>query len=215
MMPLAVLKARREEVNSRLKAVSNEYQGRAKSLRRSMQRSAKDWQVPANVFSAAFVIFERCGWSLEPCEMFLEAFAKRKGWHEIEKVDFAFLLESAFLERDVNELVTLGEAHDANGDDFVIRTANKYIREWPIVEWCRLQNLSHGVAPTTAELIRKANEVAPECSCVISSRTSTGRPSAKARAWASKFRKRWNGRIGRIKIESGMDASEKRAKACI
>ena len=215
MMPLAVLKARREEVNSRLKAVSNEYRGRAKSLRRSMQRSAKDWQVPANVFSAAFVIFERCGWSLEPCEMFLEAFAKRKGWHEIEKVDFAFLLESAFLERDVNELVTLGEAHDANGDDFVIRTANKYIREWPIVEWCRLQNLSHGVAPTTAELIRKANEVAPECSCVISSRTSTGRPSAKARAWASKFRKRWNGRIGRIKIESGMDASEKRAKACI
>jgi len=211
-MSVATLSLRRDKINAQLKELSHARQAHAKLIRQSRYKSSSVWKIPDDVFSTAFVIFEKCGWSLEPSVAFLQAFAKRKRWPYVDNGDIETLLEKTFLARDPNELLSLAEAHDANAHDALVCNANQYIREWQIVSWGRELNVSYGVAPTTAELLRKAIEVDPMCSLAAFCRTPTGRPSGQARAWASKFRKKWSARFARIRLECGMSASEKRAK---
>ena len=170
------------------------------------------WNLPEHVRLAAVWIYERCDWSSEPSVLFLQSYAKRRQWPHMGAETVARLVESMFLDIDMEELLELTERFDATASPLVLRDAHKYVREWAIVAWIHSQNVHHGVAPTTAQLLAHAQKHGIIDASVVNGQTSTGRPNNKARAWASKFRKRWHARIGRIVPAGTMGEIEMQTK---
>ena len=109
------------------------------------------------------------------------------------------MLESEFLAFDESELLGLRAAH-ATRYDRSSQCADTYIAEWRLVAWCRSMNAKHGVAPSTADVINKARELAVTGATALHARTNTGRPNNIARKWASRCRARNNLNVPHISM---------------
>ena len=189
-----------------------ELRSQRERVRRQVTSIKNVWNLPEHVRLAALWIYENCDWCSEPSVLFLHSYAKRRQWPYMNAESVARLVENMFLDIDMNELLNLTDRFHAAGCPLVVRDAYKYSREWKVVAWIRSQNGHHGVAPTTAQLLAHAHRNGIVDASVINGQTCTGRPNNRARAWASKFRKRWHARIGRVVPVGEMGEVEMRTK---
>ena len=185
-----LIKQRAELVNER-SAVSIKLRAEKCAIQRHRRSAADEWQVPRHVMASALLIYMECGWAVEPAVKFLLAHGASKRWRKLKGAVVQEMLESEFLAFEESELLGLRAAH-ATRDDRSAQRAETYIAEWRLVAWCRSMNAKHGVAPSTADVIKKARELVVTGAAALHARTNTGRPNNIARKWASRFRVRNN-----------------------
>ena len=205
------LLGRREKLTLQMQVLSQDRRAQMQRLRRMRRSLARAWVLPRDILSAALVVYERCSWVAEPSVAFLHGVARRKRWPPRSDEDVEMLLEQAFLDFDIDELGQLQSLHDAL-DPTLKRRVHRHVNEWQVVLWGRGLNSDHGVAPSTASLLHKAREVPGVVPVSATGTTITGRPDNKARAWAGRFRKKWRARIGKVRLDSSVNPTERQAK---
>jgi hypothetical protein len=128
---------------------------------------------------------------------YLTAVQKEHHWPERDAAALTVLVSDCFLAADEDRLVSIVDENDARNTR-VLTVAHKYMSWWSTVVWCRAQNLK-GITPPTSLLLgeresrrMRAPEMARPLPC------GTARCGA-ARSLASKWRRRFHGRIGVIR----------------
>jgi hypothetical protein len=197
---LAHLEQRRAEVDAAL-AETRRSLKRARGARDSAVRaSARAWQLPPRLRDTTLIIYDGAGYDAEPAVRFLAREGRRRGWPPKSEGDLQDLVESVFLAahaRGAPQLAVLVTAADPPNVP-ATRAAQSWLEEWRVFAWSRTQNIERGVAPPTTELLQRlaaerlaAGHASPYARGTVS--------SAKARMWATRFRRRWGGHFGAIR----------------
>ena len=104
----------------------------------------------------------------------------RKRWRTLRPVVLQDMLERECLDEDEDFLMKAWSAHEQRVDSAAVR-AHTYIVDLRLVVWCRSKNSKHGVASSTADVLKKSVQRDATRTAAVHSKTRTGRPSTIAR----------------------------------
>ena len=123
----------------------------------------------------------------------------------------AALVVDAFLEADEDELIALCH-FEAPLDAVALSRAQPWIDQWRLVTWCRAQN-EKGVAPSTGAVLAQLESGRWEWPAAF--RPPPWGPSAEVlqRRRVSRLRRRWGGRIVRLRYRDDTPLPALRGKA--
>ena len=83
--------------------------------------------------------------------------------------------------------------------------------EWRIVQWAMQQHTASGLAPSTSSLLKRYEELREDIPYLV--RPWFRGAGAAARAFASRLRRHWCGRFGRLASKVNLTSTELNAKA--
>ena len=121
------------------------------------------------------------------------------------------------LERYGFEIVFRCLGDDGNPIDAdLLANVKRWASEWELVRYGHDLNLTCGLAPSTKMLLERAHTIQdclPPAVKFAESVSPYGAASNEGRIWAHRFRRRWNVRLGDVKISEPMDINELHEKA--
>jgi hypothetical protein len=184
-------------------------------LRRAQAQArshARAWVLTAPLRREVLIVYVLAGYDTEPAAHYLRKVAARRKWPPMD-TDVLKLVEDAFMSADPDEIAALTDAV-APSDPAAMQSASKCVEEWRLVRWARDQNTGRGVAPTTDALLQRL--ASDRLACGHDEPHGRGTAiDASARMWATRFRRRWGGRVGSIGTSPTLPASDMRAKAWV
>ena len=174
MGTLEDLRAQKHDLNTVLKDLSLERARAARVAKSCTKRANAIWNVPESIMSDALRLYAHCEWDLQPAVTFLRKVGGQRGWPPLVDAGLNRMVEHAFLESELEALLT--EPSDAK--------AQVVLKEWRLASFCINAN-RNGVAPTTAQLSQRAAPLAINAPSILC-KTASQRPSRNARKWASR-----------------------------
>ena len=108
---------------------------------------------------------------------------------------------------------------DGDGDPIdadLLAHVKRWASEWELVRYGHDLNMTCGIAPSTKMLLEQAygiEDCLSPCVKFAESNAPYGAASSQGRSWARRFRRRWNVRVGAIKVSEPMDNNELHEKA--
>ena len=96
------------------------------------------------------------------------------------------MLERECIAEDEDVLMKALNAHEQRVDSATVR-AHTYIVDLRLVVTCRSMNSKHGVASSTADVLKKSVQRDATRTTAVHSKTRTGRPSTIARKCESRY----------------------------
>ena len=210
-MQIDELKAQQAAIDE---ALLRNRQARSKEVEKCRQihrRAKSSWNLSRDEIIAILFVYEQCHWSAEPCCRFLEKVARKHRWCKLSDAAMEELLQRLFLESGMADLAAVPTLFA----DLAIqlqRDARTIMNEWQIVSWGRRANEQHGVPVSTSAIVSKACSMQPVHASLVRGRTANDKPNRQARAWASKFRRRWNARIGKVRQVGNMTTVDMQQK---
>ena len=141
------------------------------------------WKLQGTIGNVALIIYTLCDFEELPVVVYLRGVGATRRWPSLPNGDVVKLFQDLFLSVDLGEVVALTSSGDSS-DAVAMSIAMKTVREWRVVRWGLTLNAC-GVAPSTCELLRKADTLLPPSA---RTKTKTGRPTRSARTWASRCR---------------------------
>ena len=121
---------------------------------------------------------------MEPASKCLSMRGVRKRWRTLRPVVLQDMLEREFIAADEHDLLKLLSAHEQRADTAAVR-AHTYILDLRLTVWCRSMNSKHGVASSTADVLKKSVPRDATRTTAVYSKTRTGRPRTVARKCGS------------------------------
>ena len=98
-------------------------------------------------------------------------------------------------------------------DPGAMRAAMKFWQEWSLAAWVEHSNFTKGVAPSTAAVLDRYEELRVDVPEAVRPAARGVVAQGKARAWAFRTRKRWGLVHGSIPTREDMPVEELRQKA--
>ena len=144
--------------------------------------------------------------------VYLEAVRKERRWPVRDPAELAAVISDEFLAAEEDRLVSIMDEHNEESAH-TLSVAQKYMAWWSTVAWCRKQNLK-GIAPPTSLLLdefERRRSLVPEAV-----RPALVKPEG-ARSLASKWRRRFFGRVGVVRPREDVPPAvvgEKATSAC-
>ena len=177
---------------------------------RSEKSIESQWQFAADDAMTALAIYCMCDYDAAASAQFLMVLGSRRRWQPMPIAFIKRIVEDLFLQADLAELMKCLD-DVSNKLHFV---ASRWAGEWKVVEWIKGANAEHGVAPSGVAILAIAKHAMPFSlpPCALSV-DGNGMPASQARAWLTRFRRRWNCRVGRVQIEEKVEPCEAQAKA--
>lgn len=167
------------------------------------KQRAGAWHVSQRQQHVVLIVFIESGFSYEPATLYLARIGKRRGWPSVTSAQLERLVHDWFMATDLTNLTKLSDAaHPA--DPPALHDAQCWLEEWRITTWARHQNVERGVAPSTSSVLQRVSHDRAAAGREDSfQRGITSDPAA--RMWASRFRRRWGGRYGRLIVGDDVD----------
>ena len=181
---------------------------RAKAAAKSRARA---WELTAELRKSPLSVYVLGGYEVEPAVRFLRDMGQRRRWPSIPDAAAHRMVEDLFLAADLEEIAAVSAAPDPH-DSPPMRAAMKAVEEWKLVVWTRMQNSERGVAPSTDAVLQRlaADRALAGHPCPHDRGTVADSP---ARMWATRWRRRWGGRSGTIRVVDELPVAERRDKA--
>ena len=107
-----------------------------------------------------------------------------------------------------------GDGNPTDAD--LLANVKRWASEWELVRYGHDLNVTCGIAPSTKMLLERAytiQDCLPPAVKFAESNSRYGAASSEGRTWANRFRRRWNVRVGEIKVSEPMDNNELHEKA--
>lgn len=187
--------------------------GRAmKVVRKSERAAARAWQLPEPIRRATIIAYALAEYNVQPAIKLLVASGRRRHWPDKAEDELVAIVEDLFLAVDVVELSGLTDL-EAPADLDAMKLAVPYVEQWRLCAWATELNESKGVAPSTEAVLVKLESQRVALPDVVRPAARGTVADAAARVWATRFRRRWGGRHGRIKCRDYVPTDEMVSKA--
>ena len=169
------------------------------------KKAAKAWALAGGLAHIVLIIFVLCGYRAEAAVHYLADHGRKRGWPA--KV----VVENVFMAIDVDDLVALCDLEDPR-DLGAAKVAVRVSEEWRLKHWVERLNFERGVAPSTEMVLARWAERREELPLICRPPDLGVAAEARSRAWAMRWRRRWGGRHGRIRVRDDLSTEEMQAK---
>ena len=175
-------------------------------LARAKAAQAREWTLTAEVWEVAMTIYLLADYHTEPVVAYLKRIGRERHYKDKCDAEVANLVIDTFLSSTMDELLKLVD-DEATRNAIVTSTAVSYVDQWLVAEWTLEQNRK-GVAPSTSAVLSKFEAIRlarPEALRLPTLGLST---SSASRKEVCRWRKRFGGRIGKIRPREGITLEE-------
>ena len=182
-----------------------------KAARAKQKTAARAWELTGSVLRIVLAIHTFADAMVDPSIVFLKAKGRECHWGPRSDSELGELVYAAYASASVDEIASLID-FDHPVDAPALSVALSYVEQWRLKEWVTSQNRK-GVAPGTgAALDRIAAQrlLLPEHLRPTPWGTSD---SSASRKRVSRWRRRWGGRIAKLRIREEVLVEDMRAKA--
>ena len=210
---LEALRAERKRLKSEMAATKRHIKQEEAQAKAAARLAVQQWQLAPRLKTVVLTIFLLAQYQAAPAIKFLHHTGHKRSWPQKNDEELERMVEDLFLAADVEQLGRLVDL-DEPEDSSVATEALKYLEEWRAVEFVRDANSRLGVAPSTEDILRKleANRLQiPESLRPVSKGIAT---EAKARMWAKRWRERWGGCYGKLRLRDDTPVAEMQEKDC-
>ena len=211
---LEALRAQRTRLKSEMAATKWHIKQEEAKAKAAARLAVQQWQLAPRLKAVVLAIFLLAQYQAAPAIKFLHHIGQKRSWPQKDDEELERIVEDLFLAADVEQLGRLVDL-DEPEDSAVATEALQYLEEWRAVEFVRDANSRLGVAPSTEDILRKleANRLQiPESLRPVSKGTAT---QAKARMWAKRWRERWGGCYGKLRLRDDTPVAEMQEKDCL
>ena len=209
----ALLQAR-AEASAALSACRSERRGARKDLQRAERAQASQWVLSGHALRVALIAYGLAEYREEASIKYLAAFGRQRGWPQKTEEQLARMVEDAFLAVQADDFAAMTDDREPS-DHAAMVEAIVYVQQFRAAEWARRQTLTAGVAPSTASLLRYVERDRCRWHAAVRPPPRGAIEEKRARAWVRRFRVRWGGYYGRIRIRepATVEASFEKAAA--
>ena len=175
------------------------------------KKAAKAWALAGGLAHIVLIIYVLCGYRAEAAVHYLADLGRKRRWPAKEDEELEVMVENVFLAVNVDDLVALCDLRDPK-DLGAAKVAVRVSEEWRLVQWVERLNFERGVAPSTEMVLARWAERREELPLMCRPPDLGVAAEARSRAWAMRWRRRWGGRHGRIRVREDLSIEEMRAK---
>ena len=185
----------------------------AKQLEKDRKKArTRVWALSSLLKHTVLIVFVLTGYKPEPIVNFLSNSGRRRHWPEKTEEELLTLARDLFLEFSVEELAALTDM-EGPSDLAAMRSAVAFVQEWGVVVWTRQQNAQCGDAPCTEFVLQQFEEDSTHVPAWVRPVAVGVASDASARMRICRWRKRWGGRVGRVRVREDVQPAELRLKA--
>ena len=202
------------DASAALSVRRSERRGARKQLQRAGGAHALQWVLSGHALRVALIAYGLAEYRAEASAKYLAAFGRQRGWPQKTEEQLARMVEDAFLAVQADVFAAMTDDR-APTDHAAIVEAIVYVQQFRAAEWARRQTLTAGVAPSTASLLRYVERDRLRWHAAVRPPSRGAVEEKRARAWVRRFRVRWGGYYGRIRIRepATVEASFEKAAA--
>jgi hypothetical protein len=208
------LKRRRSSIEEELAANRKATKAFNQQKRDEAKKSASCWRLGTWLTHVAVILVVRANGITDPAVRMLCVAAQRRQWPAKPEEEIRAMVEDLIYGMGYAELFALCE--DENPTDLAaFKAAVRWSWEWELFLWVDKLNTNKGLAPSTGQVLLRAEKLRqelPERHRPVAIGTAA---QSSSRMWAFRWRKRWGGRHGKIRVRDEISVDEMRAKASI
>jgi hypothetical protein len=211
---LEELRARQQAVCAALGEAGRAIDAERRRAQRATQRSEKAWRLVGKLRNEVLLMYWLAACNAEAAVKHLEAAGRQRHWPRASEEFLTEMIENCFLHADVDELAALGD-ESAPSDAAAMRTACRCVADWRVAVWVRLMNEEKGVAPSTGRVLARTGAERARFAVAEQFQSLGSAADVRGRKWAHRWRLRWGGRIGKLRIQEPLSVEEMRSKVSI
>ena len=201
------MRQRSRELSAALAQTSRELRAAEREQARERSRQARFWQLSGQLLHTVLIVYFLAGCSADPAVTYLRSCGRQRHWPNKSDDELKNMVEDAFLRVDADELAALTDEDDP-GDADAMTAALKVVAEWRVFLWASHLNREQGLAPSTEAVLQRYEELRermPDAARVAYLGTVA---DARARMWATTYRRRWGGRYGGMRVREAVPLPE-------
>ena len=188
--------------------------GRQAKLAKSRAASAERvWKLVGAVLKTVLIIHKLAGGAVDPSVVFLTRKGRERGWPDRTDEELANLVHAAYAAADMGEVAALADM-DNSTDAPALSMAVDYVEQWRVAVWARAQNRL-GIAPGGSDVLRHADQRRSRLPVPARPSPWGSNESAASRKRLSRWRGRWGGRVGKLRVREEVPLADMREKACL
>ena len=209
---LEVLRGQRRDLSAALVETRLALRQARQQERDRAKRLGRAWALTDPLVRVVLIIYNLSEYDHDPAIEFLRDTAHKRRWPQKPEAELRRLVEDRFLEADPDELAAWVDK-SAPADPGALDSAIKYVEQWQLVKWTMRLNEQAGVAPSSdaaLQCLEEGKAKLPEAHRPKPAGTSA---EAKGRMWARRWRLKWGGRIGKVRVQDDVTVQEMQDKA--
>lgn len=175
------------------------------------KRSVSQWVLTPRDAEISVAVYCLSEYSAEAACLFLKRIGEKNQWPLLREEQLIALVEELFLGADLDALNSMLDMDRKDWGVVMVRAAS-HVAEYNLMRWSVRLN-AEGVAPSTNLLVEEARRLGCCLPSSVAAKMSWERPSASARMWATRFRRRWGGCVGKVRHAEQLDALAMHGKA--
>ena len=210
---LSELRARKRKLDSDLADVRRAEANARKARWKQSLVQSRVWCLTGRARNTALAVFMLADFAAEPVVVYLRRVGGQRRWPDRSDGELMDCINDTFSVEAAADLVNLVD-YDVTHDMAALTTASDIVHQWRVALWTAEQNRK-GITPSTGAVLdefetRRAQ--LPEYARAKAWGTS-GEQSARQRA--SRWRRRWGGRIGKFQALEEVPLDAMVEKACM
>ena len=198
---------KREELLESKAALDGALAAVKKEIKAAQKRLRNQWRFSKLLQRVALILYDKGRHDPAAAAEFLAKETQKRQWPAKPEAEVRRLPQDWFLEIDINDFNDLCDSASPS-DPGAMRLAMQFWQEWSLAAWVEDANFSKGVAPSTAIVLDRYEQLRLDV-------PEAARPAArgvvaqgKARAWALRFRNRWGLKHGATPTRDDVSAQE-------
>ena len=193
-----ILEASRERKRALTAELADVHRAAKRVRKREATRrsaSARVWLVEGVKLNIVLAIYVLADCRHEPAVSYFRRMGRQHRWLQNSDTELIVLVEDLFLAADINQLASLSNVDHHDGSH-VLRAATDYVWQWRLASWTAQQN-DKGITPPTSLVLDQwaKNRIADLRPPYLDSTAF-----ASARMRALRWRRKFGGRIGAIRV---------------
>ena len=193
-----------EELFERKRKVEAELSGVRKQVKRAKEKTkavtaaaSRAWRLSESVLHTVLIACVLADGAVDPSVVYLRQRGLQFGWPAKTDDELAAMVDDALLAADPDLVVALTDA-DCAPDKKALERAVSYVRQWRARAWTLQQNLK-GVAPSTAAVLAQLDVQRAQAAQGLQPQDWGSSNQGGARKRVSRWRRRFGGRVGKLK----------------
>ena len=184
--------------------------------RKAAGRRAAHWLLKADnsLGRATLILYDLGEYRADAAVAFVLSAAARRRWEPRPEAEVRSLVSDLFLEVDPDSYAGLCDVANPTDED-AMRAALRFWEEWSLTAFTKDANRRKGVAPSADTLLQRLEERRLRLPEAVRPPSWGSVAHAGARMRLTRWRRRWNGRHGKIRTRDDIPVQEMRDKAAL
>ena len=184
--------------------------------RKAAARRADHWLLKPDNFlgRVTLILYDVGEYTADAAVAFILAAAARRKWEPRPEAEVRSLASDLFLDVDPDSYAGLCDVGDPTDED-AMRAALRFWEEWSLTAFAKDANRRKGVAPSADTLLQRLEERRLRLPEAVRPPSWGSVAQAGARMRLTRWRRRWNGRHGKIRTRDDIPVQEMLDKAAL